>query len=530
MESITRVKAITGGVRRWLLAAAIACVSLGSVAQNDRIELPDMGNSAENYMSDGEEAEYARAILMQMRAYGMIVEDPLIADYFADMGFRLVSHSDRPDKPFTFVVLDESRVNAFAAPGGVVALHSGLILAAEDEHEVAGVLAHEIAHVTQLHLYRTLQNTQRMTIPIALGMLAVILAGGGGGEAIGGALMGAQAMQMQAFINFTRANEAEADRIGITTLSLAGYDPEGMADFFERINRINRVGGEGPPEFLRTHPVTVNRIAEAKDRAASMPRPEPREGLDFYLAQARLRALTEEQPGDAVAWFRDRLEKPGSAATVRAHEYGMAIALQRQRSFDEARRWLEPLVASDPYSLPYLLQLAQLDLEAGRYEVALGSLEELHRGFPGNHAIAVQYAEALLRDREPDRAKTAGAILRQQLLERAADPWLHELAARAAAVAGDEVRASERLAESYFHRGSVKEAIEQLEMLTVRDDLDYYQRARVTARLEEMRIILRDFDQVEEASRSSGWSRSARRKGLSPERHDGVMKLSPARL
>ena len=120
--------------------------------------------------------------------------------------------------------------------------------------------------------------------------------------------MSGTAMQQQMYINFTRANEAEADRLGIITLSQAGYDPKGMADFFERINRINRPAGEAPPEFLRTHPVTTNRIAEAKARAAAMPTPETGDGLDFYLAQARLRALFEEQPEQAVAWFRDRLE------------------------------------------------------------------------------------------------------------------------------------------------------------------------------------------------------------------------------
>lgn len=504
MHSTKTVKTKTSLLRRGLLVLALAALSLASVAQTDRIELPDMGNSAENFLSDSEEAEYARAILMQMRAYGMLVADPLIAGHFSDMGFRLVSHSDRPDKPFTFVVLDEPRVNAFAAPGGVVALHSGLILAAEDEDEVAGVLAHEIAHVTQLHLYRTLQNTQRMTIPIALGMLAVILAGGGGGEAIAGALAGAQAMQMQAYINFTRANEAEADRIGITTLSLAGYDPEGMADFFERINRINRIGGEGPPEFLRTHPVTVNRIAEAKDRAAGMPRPETTDGLDFYLMQARLRALTEDKEADAIAWFRDRLEQPGTPAQGLAQQYGLAIALQRQRELDEAREWLERLLTRDPDRLAYRLQLADLDLESGREAEALAALEELHLGFPGNHAIAVQYGEALLRSREPASAAKAARILRQQLLGRGDDPWLHELAARAASIAGDDVRASEELAESYFHSGSVKEAIEQLEMLSDREDLDYYQRARVTARLEEMRIVLQDFDVAEPEDEAPG--------------------------
>jgi predicted Zn-dependent protease len=479
----------------------LAAVSLAGVAQDprspqdQRIDLPDMGNSADNFLSDSEEAEYAQAMLMQMRAYGMLVNDPLISGYFADMGFRLVANSDKPEQPFTFVVLNEPRVNAFAAPGGVIALHSGLILAAETEHEVAGVVAHEIAHITQLHLYRTLQNTQNMTIPIALGMLAIMVAGGGSGQAITGALVAGQGMSTQAYINFTRANEIEADRIGMTTLSLSGYDPEGMADFFERLNRLNRVAGEGPPEFLRTHPVTVNRIAEAKNRAAGLPRPEYSDGLDFQLAQSRLRALFDEQPQDAVEWFRVELEAPENGPRARARQYGLAIALQRLRQFDEARSLLERLLAHDPAKLAYRLQMASLDMESGQLERALADLRELNRGFPGNHAIAVQYAEALLRERDAGRAATASEVLRQQLLIRKEDPQLHELYARASSIAGQETRASEALAKSYFLSGDLEEAIQQLEMLSRRDDLDYYQRARVSARLEEMRIVAAQFDE-----------------------------------
>ncbi len=485
-------------LRKGALALALAAAANASVAQQDRrIELPDLGNSAANYLSDGEEREYARAILMQMRAFDIMVEDPLIADYFADMGFRLVAQSDRPAMPFHFVVLNEKRVNAFAAPGGVVALHSGLILAAEDEHEVAGVLAHEIAHVTQLHIYRTLENTQAMTIPIALGMIALVLAGGGSGEAITGALMTGTAMQQQMYINFTRANEAEADRLGIITLSQAGYDPQGMADFFERINRINRPAGEAPPEFLRTHPVTTNRIAEAKARAAAMPTPETGDGLNFYLAQARLRALFDEQPEQAVAWFRDRLEEGLPPAQMRAAEYGLAVALERQREFGEARQFIDGLLAGDPDKLPYLLQLASLELETGEGDASRARLADLHHGFPGNHAIAVQYAEALLRDRDPERALTAAEVLKGQLRERADNPYLYELTARASAIAGNDIAAAEALAESYFRSGATDEAIEQLELLRARDDLDYYQRSRVTARLEEMRVILEDFDSRE---------------------------------
>ena len=177
---------------RFPLAVLIAAVSLSSVAQTGRVPLPDMGNSASTVLSEKEEAEYAKALIRQMRAYDVLVDDPQIEAFFSDMGFSLVANSDRPDKAFTFVVLDEPNVNAFAAPGGTVALHSGLILAADNEHEVAGVLAHEIAHITQLHLYRAFENAQRMTIPLALAMLGMILVGGG--EAVTGAVMSSNAM------------------------------------------------------------------------------------------------------------------------------------------------------------------------------------------------------------------------------------------------------------------------------------------------------------------------------------------------
>lgn len=495
MESFVPVKARSQGLLSLWLAAALCWPSPGLYAQLDRIDLPDMGNSAENFLSDGEEEQYARAMLMQMRAYDVLVDDPLIASYFEDMGYRLVANSEKPDQPFTFVVLDEKRVNAFAAPGGVVALHSGLILKADDEHEVAGVLAHEVAHITQLHLYRTLENTQRMTIPIALGMLAIALAGGGGGDALTGALMTGQAMQQQAWINFTRANEIEADRIGIRTLSQAGYDPQGMVDFFDKMGRLSRAAGEGPPEFLRTHPVSVNRIAEAKNRAAVMPQPEPTDGLNFYLAQARLRALLEDQPKDAIGWFRDRIKDAEDETRLLADQYGLAIALQRQREFEEARRLVNRLLEQRPEHLAFQLQLADLNRDSGRIDESIGQLAELNHAFPGNPAITLPYAGALLFDRDPERAATASRVLREQILHKTDDPRVYELYARSANIAGDEVRASEAMAEAYYLRGGVDEAMQQLEMLTRRKDLDYYQRARVAARLQEMRIMAGELDE-----------------------------------
>lgn len=473
-------------VRLGLLLATL-CTSLASVAQTEQLDLPDMGASAESILSRAEEEEYAKALVRQMRAYEVLNEDPLITAYFEDMGYRLASHSDRPDKPFTFVVLNQPVVNAFAAPGGVIALYSGLILAADDENEIAGVLAHEIAHITQLHLYRALENQQAMTIPIALAMLGLVLVGGGSGEAIQGALMSGQAAAQQAAIHFTRQNEYEADRIGISTLSRAGYDPAGMAEFFEKMSRITRAMGEGPPEYLRTHPVSVSRISEAENRAQNMPTPEPSDGRDFYLVQARLRALTEKSPDMAMEWFKHRMDRADvSQAESDALFYGSAIALQRKGEFEEARKLLQNLIDRE-HHVAYELQLADLDLDAGRDRQAIDRLAGLYHSFPGNHAISMQYAMALLQERNPKQAETASVVLRQQLLSHPGDPRLYELYARSSNIAGDRVRAREAIAESYYLRGQIHEAVMQLQELAGSDDLDYYERARITARINELR-------------------------------------------
>jgi predicted Zn-dependent protease len=473
-------------LQRILLSAAMVLVSMASVAQTDNVTLPDMGASADSILSRKEEEDYARTLLMQMRAYEVLVEDPQIAAFFSDMGYRLVSYSDRPDKAFTFVVLNENMVNAFAAPGGVIALFTGMILTADSENEIAGVLAHEIAHITQLHLYRTLEKTKAMTIPIALAMLGLVLAGGGGGEAIQGALIGGTAALQQAQINFTRQHEAEADRIGIKTLSQSGYDPNGMVTFFEKMDRVTRAGGEGPPEYLRTHPVNVSRIAEAEDRASRMNAPEHSSQLDFYLMQARLRAMVSDSPGDALKYFNDRRRRADiDEDEVQAIEYGTAIVYQQQGKYDEARKILESLMVHQTH-LAFELQIADLDLKSGHTAAALERLDRLYNNFPGNHAIVMEFGEALLYEKNEERARQAERILREQLLRNSDDPLLQELYARASDASGNRIRASEAIAESYYLRGQIHEAVLQLSRLAQEPDLTYYQRARITARLDEM--------------------------------------------
>lgn len=471
---------------RFLLAVCTLAVALGAGAQTDNVSLPDMGASADSILSRKEEEEYARTLLMQMRAYNVLVEDPQIAAFFADMGYRLVAYSEKPGKAFTFVVMDQDVVNAFAAPGGVVALFSGMILTAEDENEIAAVLAHEIAHITQLHLYRTMEKTQAMTIPVALAMLGLVLAGGGSGEAIQAAMVGGSAAMQQAQINFTRQHEAEADRIGIRTLGQSGYDPNGMAAFFEKMNRVTRSMGQGPPEYLRTHPVNVSRIAEAEDRASRMNVPPQSSQRGFYLMQARLRALIADSPAEALDYFNDRkLRADIREEEVEAIEYGSAIAHQRLGQYETARKSLEGLIAHQPH-LTFELQLADLDLEAGRVVDSIERLKLLNSNFPGNHAIAMQYGRALLQERDEARAREAERVLSEQLLSNGDDPQLQELYARALSYAGNEVRSSEAIAEAYYLRGNITEAVMQLSRLMDNKNLTYYQRARIAARLDEM--------------------------------------------
>ena len=481
-------------ITRCTVALATLVVSLASVAQTERVSLPDMGASADTIISRKEEEDYAKALLRQMRAYEVLNEDPLVAGYFQDMGYRLVANSDRPNKSFTFAVVDLPVVNAFAAPGGVVVLYSGLILAADNESEVAAVLSHEIAHITQQHMERAIESAKSMTIPLLLAMVGLVLAGGGSGEAIQGALMGGSAAAQQAQIYFTRQNEIEADRIGMQTLYEAGYDPRGMGEFFEKLGRITRPMGEGPPEFLRTHPVTVSRIAEADNRAQNLPSPAPSDGRDFYLIQARIRALGEDHPEKALEYFRFRSERADITETQQeALDYGIAIALQRKGEFGESREMLNSLVSRAPH-LAFELQIAALDLESGNISAAVERLSGLYQSFPGNHAISIAYCDALLRDSKPGSAETASTILRQQLLTHPDDPTLYVLYAGASNNAGNAVRAKEAIAESYYQRGSTQEAITQLQALVNSEDLDYYERARVSARLNELQIELVKLD------------------------------------
>lgn len=484
------------------LAIVAAAVPVGA---RQSVQLPDLGSTSTQVMSRDELESFPREFEQYMRANELLIEDPLVKDFIHDMGYRLVSHSEGASDEFHFFVLDEPNINAFAAPAGVIGLHTGLILAARDQSELAGVVAHEIAHVTQDHLARQIENSQQVSLPTMLATLGLALAAGAsgaGGEASQAILMGGMSLAQQFQINYTRQGEAEADRIGIALLARGGYDPKGMTRFFERLNTVSRAMGDGPPEYLRTHPLTVNRIAEARTRAERLEPNELRDGRRFHFVQARLRALATD-PVDAERWFRARLEDSGDVP-IEAARYGLALTLLGDRRLEAASEQVDRLLEKDPGHQLYRLLHADLMLAEGRVAESLTVLESLYLQYPGNRLVTTQYTQALMHERDADRAARASEVLRSYLRHNPDDVRMTELYARAADRAGRPVRAAEALAESYYMRGGIREAIVQLERVTERDDLNYYQRSRISARLNELRAERLRLSS-RERNRESGW-------------------------
>jgi len=257
-------------------ALTIACVSVLAAARDPDVRLPDIGSSAASLATPQELREYGAGMLQEMRAYELVVDDPLLSDYINALGFRLVASSDHPDSGFYFFIVRDEQINAFAAPGGFVAANAGLITAMQTEDELAGVLAHEISHVEQQHILRAFEDQKKMSIPIMLGMLGVILASAHrNDDTAAAAMMTGTSLIQQRQINFTRGDEAEADRVGIQTLARAGFDPLAMAGAFQALQKVMRVNGVDIPEFLLDHPLDTKRIADAKARAEQLGCPTP---------------------------------------------------------------------------------------------------------------------------------------------------------------------------------------------------------------------------------------------------------------
>ncbi len=310
-----------------VLLLALVGLPLPQQAQEiSSIELPDMGDSSGTLMTPEEENEFGEAFFRSLNAQITINQDAEIQQYIQTLGEKLVANSDAPAHPFHFFVVLENDINAFAGPGGYIGVNSGLLIMTEAESELASVMAHEIAHVTQRHLFRAAEAAQRLTIPTMAATLAAILLGSQSPAMGQAAIMAIQAGSVQFQINFTRENEEEADRVGMQALAHAQFDPRSMPTFFERLQQSTRYYGQNIPEFLRTHPVTASRISDTRGRADTYPYKQYPDSLYYQLTKAKIQALTAQDLPEIARYFQGKSAQ-GTAEQRVVARYGLGLIL-----------------------------------------------------------------------------------------------------------------------------------------------------------------------------------------------------------
>lgn len=485
--------------RHALLTVAFASLVLAiGQPRAAEINLPDIGSPADAILSKSEEARIGRAIMNQIRASGTLVEDPLVNEYINDIGHRVAAFANDGGQKFTFFVVDEPSINAFAMPGGYIGVHTGLIEATRNEDELAGVLAHEVAHVTQRHIARAIHASQRQSILSTAMMLGAIVAAaaGAGGDAVQGAMSVAQGTSAQQRINFTRSNEYEADRVGIQALAEAGFDPLGMATFFEVISRGTRPVESRVPEFLRTHPVGAARIAEARSRARNYPAVTRESTHNYGIARARLIVDSMDTPEDAVA----RYERQSYETQSDASKYGRALAYLRAGRNLEANRIFEQLLNRDKQIIAYHIGMAQSQLALEQVGEAQATFERALGLFPRNMPLVIDYSEALLQF---GNATYAHKLLLDLLNNVPPTPEQVRLIARAAIDAGDQAEAHYYMAEYRFMVGDLVGGVNFLQRALALPDLQEIQRARYEARIDFIQEFMTP-EQLQQMRRSRG--------------------------
>lgn len=465
----------------------LACLLATPLAASD---LPALGDASSSIVSPDQEYQLGRAWLNLLRGQVKSLPDPLLMDFIETSVYRLAETSQLDDRRLAFVLLDSAQLNAFAAPGGVIGVNAGLLLHAQNEGEYASVLAHELAHLSQRHFARGLEEQKRMQVPLMAALLAgVVAAAAGAGDAGIAAIASTQAAAIQAQRSFSRQNEQEADRIGLLNLQRAGYDPRNMPSMFERLMRQYRYT-RVPPEFLLTHPVNESRVADTRNRAEQFAGNGRSDSLLYQLMRARVQLHYENTPGLAAKRFRAQLDENPRLDAAR---YGLALAQRRSGQLDEARQTLQPLLQQAPNDIVYNLARIELDIAGDRLTDAGQRLQRLLGLYPSSYPLRQQQAELLLKQ---GRAKEAEKAFDALLAERPNDSELWYLQAETRGLAGNIIGLHQARAEYFARVGDYDQALEQLDFARRRASGNFQLAARIDARHSELLDEKRAIDQL----------------------------------
>ena len=438
-----------------------------------------MGDSAGSLISPAQEKELGDAFFRSLHAKININHDAEIQQYIQSIGKQLVANSDLPYNPFHFFVVLDKQINAFAGPAGYIGINSGLLILTESESELASVMAHEVAHVTQRHLHQAFEAASQLSIPMAAATLAAILIGSQNPEVGQAALIAIQAGSIQFQINFTRDNEKEADRVGMQTLAKSSYNPRSMPVFFERLQQSSRYYGRDIPEFLRTHPVSTSRISDTRGRANQYPYKQYPDSQGYLLTKAKLRVLTSSNKKKAAGYFKAR-EHLGTKNQQAIARYGMGLVHLESQNYSSAEKIFQQLVSEYPDQPQYAYAVAKTAIEAQQYQKALQLFEHSFERFPDNHAIKLEYIAALLKARKPQKAKI---ILHSLSEQTKTQPLYFELLAKVYSDLKQPAQSHRYLAEYYYATGHIRPAILQIQLAKKTKNLNFYLQAILNERL-----------------------------------------------
>ena len=445
--------------------------------------LPDLGDVSQTVISPQMERQIGEQSMLQIRASEQYLNDPEVTDYLNRLGRQLVANSSESSEPFEFFVIDDGAINAFAMPGGFIGVNTGLILLTQSESELASVLSHEISHVTQHHLARMVSGQKYDSLAAMATIAVAILAARNNPEAAQAGIIGAQGGMMQRQLDFTREHEKEADRIGLDLLQQSGFDPHAMPLFFERLQKATKLLEGDTPSYLRTHPLTTERVADVGNRVQQIPFRLVADSLDFHLMRARLHAM-QKSPKEAVEYFRSALGDQRFGNPL-AHRYGLILALMRNGEEKLAAQEFDTLYRKAPPNATIETlagRVRQIRKDPGVLEFYRTALKQ----YPTHRALVYDHIVLLI---EKQRYSEALSRLDEQVNLNGNDPILYELQARAYTALGRHQEAHHVLSYYQILHGNLRGAIEQLELAKLAGN-DYYQLSTIETELRQYREIL----------------------------------------
>ncbi len=472
-------------LKKITISALVVTLQIASLECHAKdINLPDLGTPSDSVLSPVKEKEIRDSIIQQIYEYDLVMLDPIVADYIEKLGFGLAVYSENPKAPFDFFVVNENTVNASTYPGGLIIMYSGLFLRTDTESELASVMAHEIAHATQRHMSRFYADTKKNTIPVILGMLGAVAASrySDSRDAPIAIAVGVQALQQQSMINFTRAHEYEADRVGINNLEKAHYNPLGMASFFEKLMREKPSDERYQmPEYLRTHPLSINRVTEAKNRAHASEGKEYKESELYDFVKERLRVLTKNIEIDNASYYRKLYDEKKESEITPAQQYGFALSLYYSHENKKALKIVKKIKRTNQTQLVINLLQANITAEINRRD-GKRMFADLYKSYPESPIVIEPYIQMLAKSNafeDRNKAKNLARKLVQIFPEK---PNYYGLLAITYQNLGKSIEANEALAMKEHKIHNNYRAVRILKNI-LKQELDYYQRARIEAKI-----------------------------------------------